>query len=111
MWLASLPCSRRNTAVRRHSNASKQGYCSRSAMARLSSFFFQNPKFGFYFLQLITRRLLQNIARLETELSQCREMLLTSVTKMNSPTEDGQTGFLIERALDEAQSRQFRLTG
>jgi hypothetical protein len=25
--------------------------------------------------------------------------------------EDGQTGFLIERALDEARSRQFRLAG
>jgi hypothetical protein len=25
--------------------------------------------------------------------------------------EDGQTGFLIERALDEARSRQFRPTG
>ena len=25
--------------------------------------------------------------------------------------EDGETGFLIERALDEARSRQFRLTG
>jgi hypothetical protein len=25
--------------------------------------------------------------------------------------EDGQTGYLIERALDEARSRQFRLTG
>jgi hypothetical protein len=26
-------------------------------------------------------------------------------------TEDGQTGFLIERALDEARSRQFRPAG
>jgi hypothetical protein len=25
--------------------------------------------------------------------------------------EDGQTGFLIERAIDEARSRQFRLPG
>jgi len=41
----------------------------------IEQLFFQNPKFGFYFLQLITRRLLQNIARLETDLAQCREML------------------------------------
>jgi CRP/FNR family transcriptional regulator, cyclic AMP receptor protein len=52
---------------------------------QIEQLFFQNPKFGFYFLQLITRRLLQNSARLETELAQCREMLSTSVTKMNSP--------------------------
>jgi CRP/FNR family transcriptional regulator, cyclic AMP receptor protein len=39
---------------------------------QIEQLFFQNPKFGFYFLQLITRRLLQNIARLETELAlQC----------------------------------------
>ena len=29
----------------------------------------QNPQFGFYFLQLIARRLFQNIARLESELA------------------------------------------
>jgi CRP/FNR family transcriptional regulator, cyclic AMP receptor protein len=42
---------------------------------QIEQLFFQNPKFGFYFLQLITRRLLQNMARLETELAQCREAL------------------------------------
>jgi len=42
---------------------------------QIEQLFFQNPKFGFYFLQLITRRLLQNTARLETELAQCRKML------------------------------------
>ena len=49
---------------------------------QIEQLFFQNPKFGFYFLQLITRRLLQNNARLETELAQRREALaaLTSVT-------------------------------
>jgi CRP-like cAMP-binding protein len=30
--------------------------------------YFQNPEFGFYFLRLTTRRLLQNIARLEDEI-------------------------------------------
>lgn len=42
---------------------------------QIEQLFFQNAKFGFYFLQLITRRLLQNNARVETELAQCREAL------------------------------------
>lgn len=33
--------------------------------------YYQNPQFGFYFLQLSTRRLFQNIARLESELADC----------------------------------------
>lgn len=40
---------------------------------QVEQLFFQNPKFGFYFLKLITQRLFQNIARLETELAQCRQ--------------------------------------
>jgi CRP/FNR family transcriptional regulator, cyclic AMP receptor protein len=39
---------------------------------QVEQLFFQNPKFGFYLLKLITQRLFQNIARLETELAQCR---------------------------------------
>ncbi|MFT4097140.1 MAG: Crp/Fnr family transcriptional regulator [Rhodoblastus sp.] len=35
----------------------------------IKELFFQNPEFGFYFLQLVSRRFLQNIARLEAELS------------------------------------------
>jgi hypothetical protein len=34
---------------------------------------FQNPKFGFYFLKLITHRLFQNIDRLEAELARFRQ--------------------------------------
>ena len=34
--------------------------------------FFQNPKFGYYFLRLITDRLFHNLARLETDLARCR---------------------------------------
>lgn len=34
--------------------------------------YYQNPQFGFYFLQLTTRRLFQNIARLENELGNCK---------------------------------------
>jgi CRP/FNR family transcriptional regulator, cyclic AMP receptor protein len=40
---------------------------------QLEQLFFQNPKFGFAFLKLITRRLLQNIAQLEADLSQCQQ--------------------------------------
>jgi len=40
---------------------------------QVEQLFFQNPKFGFTFLKLITRRLFQNIVRLEAELTQCRQ--------------------------------------
>jgi CRP/FNR family cyclic AMP-dependent transcriptional regulator len=39
---------------------------------QVEQLFFQNPKFGFFFLKLITQRLFENIARLEHELAQCR---------------------------------------
>ncbi|HMN70796.1 MAG TPA: Crp/Fnr family transcriptional regulator [Rhodoblastus sp.] len=35
----------------------------------IKELFFQNPEFGFYFLRLVSRRFLQNIARLEAELA------------------------------------------
>jgi CRP-like cAMP-binding protein len=41
--------------------------------SQVEQLFFQSPKFGFYFLKLITQRLFQNIARLENELAQCRQ--------------------------------------
>ena len=40
---------------------------------QVEQLFFQNPQFGFYFLKLITQRLFQNIARLETELAKYRQ--------------------------------------
>ncbi len=43
--------------------------------SQVEQLFFQNPKFGYYFLKLITQRLFQNIARLETELARCRQAL------------------------------------
>jgi CRP/FNR family cyclic AMP-dependent transcriptional regulator len=43
------------------------------AYAQVEQLFFQNPQFGFYLLRLITRRLFQNIVRLETELAKCRQ--------------------------------------
>jgi CRP/FNR family transcriptional regulator, cyclic AMP receptor protein len=34
--------------------------------------YYQNPQFGFYFIQLVTRRLFENVARLEGELASCK---------------------------------------
>lgn len=34
--------------------------------------YYQNPQFGFYFIQLASRRLFENIARLERELATCK---------------------------------------
>lgn len=39
------------------------------AYEQVRQLYFQNPRFGFYFLQLTTGRLFQNIAKLETELA------------------------------------------
>jgi hypothetical protein len=39
---------------------------------RLLEIYFQNPEFGYYFLRLTSERLLQNIARLEKIIEQCR---------------------------------------
>jgi CRP/FNR family transcriptional regulator, cyclic AMP receptor protein len=42
---------------------------------QVEQLYFQNPRFGFYFIGLITQRLFQNIARLESELASCRKTL------------------------------------
>jgi len=42
--------------------------------------YYQNPQFGFYFLQLSTRRLFENIARLESELSLARKSAMSPVS-------------------------------
>ena len=39
---------------------------------QVKQLYFQNPRFGFYFLQLTTRRLFENIASLERELAACK---------------------------------------
>jgi CRP-like cAMP-binding protein len=39
---------------------------------QVKQLYFQNPRFGFYFLQLSTRRLFENIARLERELAESK---------------------------------------
>ncbi len=40
--------------------------------SQLRQLYFQNPKFGFYFIELISKRLFENIARLETEIAMLR---------------------------------------
>jgi len=39
---------------------------------QLRQLYFQNPKFGFYFIELISKRLFENIVRLETENAELR---------------------------------------
>jgi CRP/FNR family transcriptional regulator, cyclic AMP receptor protein len=39
---------------------------------QVKQLYYQNPQFGFYFIQLVTRRLFENIARLERELAACK---------------------------------------
>jgi CRP-like cAMP-binding protein len=39
---------------------------------QVKQLYFRNPKFGFYFLQLISRRLFENIGQMEHELAACR---------------------------------------
>ena len=39
---------------------------------QVKQLYYQNPQFGFYFLQLSTRRLFENIASLERDLAACR---------------------------------------
>lgn len=39
---------------------------------QVKQLYYQNPKFGFYFLQLTSRRLFDNIGKLEKELAACR---------------------------------------
>ena len=39
---------------------------------QLKQLYYQNPQFGFYFLQLTSRRLFDNIGKLEKELAACR---------------------------------------
>jgi hypothetical protein len=39
---------------------------------QVKQLYYQNPQFGFYFIQLATRRLFENITRLERELAACK---------------------------------------
>jgi CRP/FNR family transcriptional regulator, cyclic AMP receptor protein len=45
--------------------------------SQLRQLYFQNPKFGFYFIELISKRLFENIARLEAEIAALRASAAT----------------------------------
>lgn len=46
--------------------------------SQVKQLYFQNPKFGFYFLELTTKRLFENVARLEDELGRLRAHLIAA---------------------------------
>lgn len=48
----------------------ENGFVLRIPYDRIKELYFQNPKFGFYFLHLTSARLFENIARLETKLAE-----------------------------------------
>ena len=45
---------------------------------QIKQLYYQNPKFGFYFLELTSKRLFDNVARLEGEVEQLRARLAAS---------------------------------
>jgi CRP/FNR family transcriptional regulator, cyclic AMP receptor protein len=45
---------------------------------QVKQLYYQNPKFGFYFLELTSKRLFDNVARLEGEIAQLRARLAAS---------------------------------
>jgi len=45
---------------------------------QVKQLYYQNPTFGFFFLQLISRRLFENIKRLESEVGHLRVQLVTA---------------------------------
>jgi len=47
------------------------------AYDRIEQLYYQNPKFGFYFLRLATARLFENIGRLEGALAERDQEILT----------------------------------
>ena len=48
------------------------GELMRISYEQVKQLYYQNPRFGFYFIQLTIRRLFENIARLERELAACK---------------------------------------
>jgi CRP-like cAMP-binding protein len=58
----------------------EQGEILKITYDQVRQLYFQNPKFGFYFMQLSARRLFENAARLERELAQCRTALASRAT-------------------------------
>ena len=47
----------------------QSGHCLSITYDKVRELYFENPEFGFHFLRLTSQRLLQNVARLETQLA------------------------------------------
>jgi hypothetical protein len=47
----------------------ESGHCLAITYDKVRELYFENPEFGFHFLQLTSQRLLQNVARLESQLA------------------------------------------
>jgi CRP-like cAMP-binding protein len=52
---------------------------------KLLEIYFQNPQFGYYFLVLTSQRLLENIARLETNLAQSKSAQQDTIARDTQP--------------------------
>jgi len=50
----------------------EDGELMRISYEQVKQLYYQNPQFGFYFVQLTTRRLFENIGRLDRELAACK---------------------------------------
>jgi hypothetical protein len=51
----------------------ESGHCLSITYDKVRELYFENPEFGFHFLQLTSQRLLQNVARLEAQLAARQE--------------------------------------
>jgi len=67
--LAFLAPGRRRTQTLK---CVEDGEVMAATYTQLKQIYYQNPEFGFHFLELTSARLFQNIARLEDELALCR---------------------------------------
>ena len=54
---------------------------------KLLEIYFQNPQFGYYFLVLTSQRLLENIARLETNIAQSKSAQQDTIARDTKPKE------------------------
>jgi CRP-like cAMP-binding protein len=57
------------------------------AYSQVKQLYYQNQKFGFYFLELTSKRLFENISRLETELGRLRALLASSGVAADQATQ------------------------
>ena len=71
-WWANSACCRRTASARNRRSASTAGSFSSSPMTRCASCSSRIPKFGYYFMQLSTARLFENMKRMQIEIERLR---------------------------------------